>query len=138
MTTDTTNALRALVDEWADDDTPILRGDAAAAIRAALATAQPEAKPEERAYETPGSEQVAGDVHRGEAKPEAVEYPLAARLWQRDSTQEWVLEISGTINGTAFISRHSEPLTTPPEDAVGLPTLHATRQAQGGGEDSND
>lgn len=51
-------------------------------------------------------------------------HELDAYLWKRDSKQEWVLEISGEINGTSFISRHTEPLTTPPEDVAGLPSLY--------------
>jgi hypothetical protein len=52
------------------------------------------------------------------------EYKLSARLWLRTSTNEWVLEIEGTINDTFLNSRHTEPATTKPEDAVGLPTLY--------------
>lgn len=55
------------------------------------------------------------------------QYPLTARLWKRTSVEphEWVLQIEGTINDCAFITRHTEPATTPPEDAVGLPNLYA-------------
>lgn len=64
----------------------------------------------------------AGDVRCGNER-----YELDAYIWRRESTQEWVFEISGAINGTAFISRHVEPLTTPPEDVAGLPSLYDTR-----------
>lgn len=73
-------------------------------------------KPQERA----GSD--AGAVRCGNER-----YELDAYIWRRESTQEWVFEISGAINGTAFISRHVEPLTTPPEDVAGLPSLYDTR-----------
>lgn len=52
------------------------------------------------------------------------EYPLDAKIWFRESTNEWVLEISGTINDTNFTCRHTEPATTPVEDVAGLPTLY--------------
>lgn len=48
---------------------------------------------------------------------------LETHIWQR--ADEWVLEISGSINGTHFISRHTEPLTTPKENVAGLPSLYA-------------
>lgn len=51
-------------------------------------------------------------------------YPLKAYVWRRESTQEWVLEISGVINNCSFSCRHTEPLTTPPEDVPGLPSHH--------------
>lgn len=56
-------------------------------------------------------------------------YELDAYIWKRESTQEWVLEISGTINDTTFVDRHTEPLATQPEDVAGLPSLytHAER-----------
>jgi hypothetical protein len=57
-------------------------------------------------------------------------YPLQARIWKRDSTQEWVLEISGSINDTDFTCRHTEPLTTVPEDVAGLPSMYAPPAAQ--------
>lgn len=49
---------------------------------------------------------------------------LKAQIWKRDSTNEWVLELSGTINDTAFISRHTEPLTTRVEDVARLPVTY--------------
>jgi hypothetical protein len=48
-------------------------------------------------------------------------YELDAYIWRRESTQEWVLEISGTINDTNFTCRHPQPLSVPPEDVAGLP-----------------
>lgn len=53
------------------------------------------------------------------------EYPLTAKIWKRDSTNEWVLELSGVIGETNFICRHTEPLTTPVEDVAGLPSHYA-------------
>lgn len=52
-------------------------------------------------------------------------YELDAYIWRRESTQSWVLELSGCINDTTFITRHSEPLTTKPEDVASLPSLYA-------------
>lgn len=48
-------------------------------------------------------------------------YPLDAFLWKRPSTDEWVLDLSGTINDTHFSVRHTQPGVLAPEDAVGLP-----------------
>lgn len=50
---------------------------------------------------------------------------LKACIWKRD--EEWVLELSGEINDCAFVSRHTEPLTTPLEDVAGLPSLYSAR-----------
>ncbi len=52
------------------------------------------------------------------------EYPLSARIWWRESTGEWVLELSGTINDHTFTCRHTEPASTKPEDVAGLPSLY--------------
>ena len=51
-------------------------------------------------------------------------YPITGSVWFRESTQEWVLELEGSINGTYFINRHTEPSTTLPEDVPGLPSLY--------------
>ena len=51
-------------------------------------------------------------------------YPISGSVWFRESTQEWVLELEGSINGTYFIDRHTEPSTTLPEDVPGLPSLY--------------
>lgn len=53
------------------------------------------------------------------------EYKLDARLYWRESTGEWVMEISGVINDTSFSSRHAQPANIPPEDVPMLPTLYA-------------
>lgn len=58
------------------------------------------------------------------------QYELDAYIWKRESTQEWVLELSGTIGDAHFISRHCEPLTTPPEDVAGLPSMYAAIQGE--------
>jgi hypothetical protein len=63
-------------------------------------------------------------------EPVADEYPLAARIWKRRN--EWVLSLSGTINDTFFESRHTEPLTTAPEDVAGLPSLYAAPTGDSG------
>lgn len=49
---------------------------------------------------------------------------LKALIWKRESTQEWVLELSGSINDTFFINKHTQPLDIAPEDVAGLPTLY--------------
>jgi hypothetical protein len=51
-------------------------------------------------------------------------YPITGSVWFRESTQEWVLELEGSINGTYFIYRYPEPSTTLPEDVPGLPSLY--------------
>lgn len=59
-------------------------------------------------------------------------YPLRACVWKRRPYDgcpqgEWVLEIEGQINDMSFVSRHTEPLTTPPEEVPGLPSLYAAQ-----------
>lgn len=56
-------------------------------------------------------------------------YKLECELWPREHTGEWVLEISGGIGGTYLCSRHTEPLTTAADDAVGLPSLYSELEA---------
>jgi len=51
-------------------------------------------------------------------------YPITGKVWYRESTDEWVLELEGSINDTHFISRHTEPGNTAPEDVAGLPSLY--------------
>ncbi len=46
--------------------------------------------------------------------------PLNACLRKRESTREWVLELSGSINGTNFSYRHTQPLSVLPERVPGL------------------
>ncbi|MCE6958399.1 hypothetical protein LAZ40_04925 [Cereibacter sphaeroides] len=52
-------------------------------------------------------------------------YPLAAEVFWRESTGEWVLEISGVINDTSLACRHPQPGNLAPEDVPGLPTHYA-------------
>lgn len=54
---------------------------------------------------------------------------LKAFIWKRDSTEEWVLELSGAINDTFFINKHTEPLHIAPEDVAGLPSLYKEEQS---------
>lgn len=61
--------------------------------------------------------------------PDVEHYPLKAFIWKRDSTEEWVLQIEGTINDTCFVIRHPQPFSLSPEDAVGLPALYAQAEA---------
>ena len=55
-------------------------------------------------------------------RPEG-EYPLSALIFKRG--EEWVLELSGSINNCDFTCRHTEPISTAPEDVAGLPLLYA-------------
>ena len=54
-----------------------------------------------------------------------IAYPLKSHLWFRNSTKEWVLQLSGAINDTSFHIRHTQPGDLAPEDALGLPTHYA-------------
>ena len=56
-----------------------------------------------------------------QAKGDA-EFPITGRVWFRESTDEWVLELCGSINDTSFICRHVEPKETKPEDVPWLPS----------------
>lgn len=56
---------------------------------------------------------------------EAESYPMKARVWKRKSTQEWVLEIEGTINGVNMTCRHTQPLALAPENVPELPSRYA-------------
>lgn len=56
------------------------------------------------------------------------EYPITGRIWWRESTQEWVLEVEGVINDCSFVSRHTQPADVRPEDVAGLPTHYDTVQ----------
>ena len=57
-----------------------------------------------------------------------LEYPVTGRIWWRESTQEWVLEVAGNINDCAFSCRHTQPAHIKPEDVAGLPTHYDTVQ----------
>lgn len=54
----------------------------------------------------------------------ATNYPVNGSVWFRESTNEWVLELSGTINETNFTARHTQPAHVAPEDVPGLDTLY--------------
>lgn len=56
-------------------------------------------------------------------------YPLDARVWFRQSTGEWVLEVSGEIDDTHLICRHTQPGDLAPEQVPGLPALHGVEAA---------
>lgn len=56
------------------------------------------------------------------------EYPITGRIWWRESTQEWVMEVEGKINGCCFVNRHTQPAHIKPEDVAGLPTHYDTVQ----------
>lgn len=47
---------------------------------------------------------------------------LKANIRQRGN--EWVLEISGALDDTKVVARHTEPLTTALADVPGLPSLY--------------
>jgi len=53
---------------------------------------------------------------------EGKEYELDARVYWRGSTDEWVLEIEGTIEDTNMTCRHPQPGYLLPQDVPGLPT----------------
>jgi hypothetical protein len=55
---------------------------------------------------------------------EPVAWPLRARVWKRESTQEWVLEIAGTLGDTDMNIRHTQPLSVAYENVPGLPTIY--------------
>lgn len=69
------------------------------------------------------------------ATGEPVAWPLRARVWKRESTQEWVLEIAGTLGDTDMNIRHTQPLSVAYENVPGLPALY-TRPAPSGLGDS--
>src|SRR5690554_4647111 len=74
-------------------------------IRAYVARArQPAPQPAER--EIPGS------------------YPVSGQIFFRGASNEWVLELTGSVNGTTFTARHTQPADTRPEDVAGLPALY--------------
>ena len=52
-------------------------------------------------------------------------YIIAGSVWFRKSTNEWVLELSGSINDTSFVSRHTQPAEILPENVPSLSTLYA-------------
>jgi hypothetical protein len=56
-------------------------------------------------------------------------YPLDARVWFRESTGEWVLELEGAINDTHLTCRHPQPGELAPEEVPGLPALHGAEAA---------
>lgn len=61
-------------------------------------------------------------IQRAESKP--VAWPLRAQVWKRESTQEWVLEIAGTLGDTDMNIRHTQPLSVAYENVPGLPTFY--------------
>ncbi|MHD0644415.1 hypothetical protein ACYPKM_02110 [Pseudomonas aeruginosa] len=69
------------------------------------------------------------------APKKPLSYPLKAKIWLRERTDghepEWVLELSGTINGQSFICRHPQPGSLAPEDVPGLPLLHHAEDVTG-------
>lgn len=51
-------------------------------------------------------------------------WPLRAQVWKREITQEWVLEIEGTLGDTDMNIRHTQPLSVAYENVPGLPTIY--------------
>ncbi len=87
------------------------------------------------------SDEDSGSGHREELRgsnpaPAPTHQPveLAARIWKRDSTQEWVLEITGTVDDVYMNCRHTEPLTTAKSDVPGLPSLYKAPEREIGKE----
>ena len=52
--------------------------------------------------------------------------PVSGQIFFRQSSNEWVLELTGSVNGTTFTARHTQPADTRPEDVAGLPALYET------------
>ena len=52
------------------------------------------------------------------------EYPLEGRVYWRESTKEWVMEVSGFINGVNFGCRHTQSGNLRPDQVPGLPELY--------------
>ena len=50
-------------------------------------------------------------------------WSVEATIYKR--RDEWVLELSGTINDCAFTCRHTQPGYLQPEDVAGLPSLYS-------------
>lgn len=53
-------------------------------------------------------------------------FPITGQVWFRESTNEWVLELCGTINDCNFAVRHTSPASTKPEDVPSLAHLYRT------------
>ena len=53
-------------------------------------------------------------------------FPITGLVWFRESTNEWVLELTGEINDTFFTHRHTQPADLAPEEVPGLPALYPT------------
>lgn len=51
-------------------------------------------------------------------------YPVSGQIFFRGPSNEWVLELTGSVNGTTFTARHTQPADTRPEDVAGLPALY--------------
>src|SRR5690554_2622083 len=53
-------------------------------------------------------------------------YPVSGQIFFRESSNEWVLELTGSVNGTEFTARHTQPADIRPEYVAGLPSLYET------------
>ena len=53
-------------------------------------------------------------------------HPISGQIFFRGASNEWVLELTGSINSTAFTARHTQPADIRPEDVAGLPALYET------------
>ena len=51
-------------------------------------------------------------------------YPISGSIYFREASEEWVLELRGTVDGKNFVTRHTEPASTRPENVAGLPSLY--------------
>lgn len=60
------------------------------------------------------------------------ELPVRGKVWKRSEESsgkiggEWVLELTAELNGELVVSRHTEPITTPLLDVLGLPSLYTS------------
>ena len=58
---------------------------------------------------------------RGEVElEEPCSVEMKAKVYWRDSTKEWVLEIDGVIGDTSITSRHTQPRSVKMQDVPGL------------------
>ena len=53
------------------------------------------------------------------------QYPLEAKVYWRESTGEWVLDISGVINGVDLGARHTQSGNILPHNVPGLPETYS-------------
>lgn len=81
-------------------------------------------------YKTPlYAAQPPADAAPVEAKPE-----ITGKVWWRESTAEWVLELEGKIDGVGFTCRHTQSSNIRRSDVPGLPELYVAQPSPAQGE----